>query len=756
MVEPPGSTYLDPNAADEDHAAALESGWEAIIRPAGGKEFRENVQLYHEIGNESETNAVQRKDGSFLPLVDPHTDAYRPGTRAMNYRSEPFFDRLERAPRQEAHAYGSYTFGDPATPMPRGYQGDPTKFRILHAGSEMFHVFHMHGGGIRWRFNPVADPTWNYADTGLNKHPREQTNSERLDSQSFGPGESYNLEIEGGAGGVQQGAGDFLFHCHIAEHYVAGMWSFWRVYDTRQPEFAPLADRTAPPVPVTSAQLVGKDVGSPGHKTRLTAANLDAWIRPQLPPKGISSGTQDASVWNWTYVNAVKHLYLGEPERQENYPDYYNDPNQPGHPTALPVDTFVGHRPVILFNPVNGRPAFPLLRPHLGKRPPFAGNGHSGAPYLGESGATPKPDTGVDPWAERDDAICPAKQANGDPTKLRRFNVVAIEKAVKLNGQDTDPTGMVYALAHDKQAILNGDKPVQPLAIRSNQGECVAVTLTSELTDRNAAGHFSMVNMHIHHVQFDTQASDGVITGMSYEQAVRPYKIMDPQLTQDAQAGDTVLHLAKVTKFHVNAAIGVGLGTEGPDTAPDETVNPASGRGPEIRTIVAVDPAANTVTLDRGLEIDHPAGQWAGTEFTQYRWFPDVDLDNIFWHDHVDGIHTWAHGLVGQLITEPAGSTYHDPRTGDEVDSGAIVDIHTDQALAPAAGVNGSFRELALWTMDKGVAKTDDSMLNLRSAPLKYRGRSPLAPGDPLLASAPTSGETPTRHCHAPTRVTRS
>ena len=41
----------------------------------------------------------------------------------------------------------------------------------------------------------------------------------------------------------------------------------------------------------------------------------------------------------------------------------------------------------------------------------------------------------------------------------------------------------------------------------------MAVTLTSELTDRNATGHFSMVNMHIHHVQFDTQASDGVITG---------------------------------------------------------------------------------------------------------------------------------------------------------------------------------------------------------------------------------------------------
>ncbi|MEP7178483.1 MAG: multicopper oxidase domain-containing protein, partial [Pseudonocardiales bacterium] len=274
VVEPPGSTYLDPNAVDEAHGTALESGWESIIRPAGHPEFRENVQLYHEIGNENEKTAVLNSAGVPIPFIDPHTDAYRPGTRAMNYRSEPFYNRLELAPLQEAHSYGSYTFGDPATPMPRGYLADPTKFRILHAGSEMFHVFHMHGGGIRWRFNPVADPTYYYGDTGLNKHPIEASDSERLDSQAFGPGESYNLEIEGGAGGVQQGAGDFLFHCHIAEHYVAGMWSFWRVYNTRQSDFAPLADRTAPSWPVDSTKLIGRTYS--GQK--VTAANLASWI----------------------------------------------------------------------------------------------------------------------------------------------------------------------------------------------------------------------------------------------------------------------------------------------------------------------------------------------------------------------------------------------------------------------------------------------------------------------------------------------
>ena len=69
----------------------------------------------------------------------------------------------------------------------------------------------------------------------------------------MGPGESYNLEIEGGAGGVQQSAGDFLFHCHIAKHYVAGMWGFWRVFNTRQPDLVPLPDRAAPPQAVDSA-----------------------------------------------------------------------------------------------------------------------------------------------------------------------------------------------------------------------------------------------------------------------------------------------------------------------------------------------------------------------------------------------------------------------------------------------------------------------------------------------------------------------
>ena len=213
-------------------------------------------------------------------------------------------------------------------------------------------------------------------------------------------------------------------------------------------------------------------------------------------------------------------------------------------------------------------------------------------------------------------------------------------------------------------------------------------------------------NLHIHHVQFDPQGSDGASAGMVYDQSIRPYKIVDPQ--HDARRptpGDTVLRRSTTSsKFQEGVFIGVGLGTE----------------QIEIRQITAIDAGGEDASRSTRRSSARPrrAGQWAGTEFMQERWYPDVDLDNVFWHDHVDGIHGWGKGLVGQLIVEPKGSTYHDPKTGEEVDSGTIVDIHTTNPLAPGL-VDGSFRELALWTI--GDNPVTDSTLNLRAEPWSER-----------------------------------
>ena len=682
-VEPEGSTYLDPTSG-----LPLKSGWEAMIKPQDNAAFREFVKVYHEIGDEKAP--VYDRSGHPLPTVDPITEAYRPGSRAINYRSEPFMHRLERADNKKSSSYNSYTFGDPATPWMRAYVTDPTKIRIIHAGSEMFHVYHLHGGGIRWPQNPHADPDWSYAKTGLDKNPR-LGGTNRLDSQSFGPGESYTLEIEGGAGGVQRAVGDLLEHCHIAEHYVAGMWSFWRVYNTKQVNLKALPGRAQPPTPVDSAGLIGRTMPD---GTTITKDNLNDWISPLIPPRGVPQDDEDGSVWNWS-VDASDPdapVYLGEPEETENWPDLPDEVN--GH-RGQPGDEFVGNRPKILFNPVDGRPAYPLLRPNIGQRPPLTPNGHTGSPFLGENAMAAKK-SAVDPYAGREDGLCPQN------SPLRTFNMTTIQLPIRVSAQGTDPTGKIFVLNHDKADVLAGRKPAQPLAIRANIGDCVAITLVTELEQDGPAAHMPQSNLHIHHVQFDPQGSDGASAGMVYDQSIRPYKIVDPRMTAAADAGDSVLELESVSKFQVGVFIGVGLGTE----------------QMEIRKITAIDADAKTVTLDTPLVHAHASGQWAGTEFVQERWYPDVDLDNVFWHDHVDGIHGWGKGMVGQLIVEPKGSTYHDPKTGAQVDSGTYVDIHTSNPLAPGL-VTGSFRELALWTI--GDNPVTDSTLNLRAEPWSER-----------------------------------
>src|SRR4051812_8273521 len=414
-IEPAGSVYRNPTTGREQV-----SGWEADILPAQGKSFREGVKMLHEIGDDNEH--INDRNGREIPLQDDLTGGYRTVSFTLNYRSEPFANRLVGNPTEKSHSYSSYTFGDPTTPMPRGYLADPTKFRIVHSGGEKFHVYHLHGGGDRWRMNPHADTSYDYGDTGLLKDPpTTMSPSNRLDSQSMGPGESYDLEIEGGAGGVQQSAGDFLFHCHIAKHYTAGMWSFWRVYNTRQPDLLPLPDRLPLPQGVDSAALIGRTMPD---SSVLSKQNLASWVAPQLPPRGVTQNKQDATVWNYTVDGDT---YLGEPEDLTPAPDSTARYTDPAHPNRQPGDVMVGNQPKILFDPVTGRPAYPLLRTHVGVRPPFTPNGHSGAPYLGENATVKAPANTVSPWAGRADGLCPSGRTT------RTFNITAIEVPVREN-----------------------------------------------------------------------------------------------------------------------------------------------------------------------------------------------------------------------------------------------------------------------------------------------------------------------------------
>jgi manganese oxidase len=733
IAEPAGSTWMDPRTGQDRTSDVTWNSWEAIVRPPNEPAFREFNIAYHEIGDENfnlrrppregdPTGGTPDPDGNGapLPMVDEQTqaagggltNAYRPGGKALNYRSEPHFRRLAQLTAlgktqadllaDESLAYGSYMFGDPATPMPRSYLGEPTKTRLVHPGFEQLHVHHLHGGGDRWRQNPDADNT--DMAGGLKKVPIQNAKSIRLDSQTVGPEESYSLEHECGAGGCQQAAGDFLYHCHIAHHYIAGMWGFWRVFDTRQANLATIPGRTAAPAAVDSAGLLGRQIMGKTVVLRSALTNastqvaLEDLVESQIPPQGARLDDDDATVWNWTKEGNV---YKGEPEDTRVWPDYTS-------PTP-------GQRPTIMFNPTNGRPAWPLLRPHLGQRPPFSPNGHSGAPWLGETGSTQRPD-----------GLCPQN------APVRAYNVTAVSVPIQETLREKDANGEVFVLNEDKDALVSGanagTRVPDPLAIRSNVGDCVALTLSSEL---NPAVQ-EKVNMHTHFVQFDPQASDGVITGFSYEQSVFSDTRENRTASAATSAGATTMTVTNTDRLRAGIYIGVGVGR--PNI--------------EVRRITAIN--GNVLTFDRALANAHTAGEPVTVEFVQYRWFSDVDSGTVFWHDHVNGIKSWAHGLFGAHIIEPPGSTYHDPRTGAQVRSGNIVDIHTSGSVG--VGQSGSFREFMIFLgngrrgrpeltnpnfvgllgMNRNFGQEcEEGAINLRAAPIGERVPPGSTPADP-------------------------
>jgi hypothetical protein len=716
VVEPAGSQYFHAQLP----GVQIESGWEAIIVDPNGVDFREFVIMMHEIGNEK--YEILDVNDDKLPVVDPITGAYRPGSRALNYRSEPFMNRLALGglTPDKSLAYSSYSYGDPATPIPRSYLGEPTKTRIAHPGSEMFHVYHLHGGGIRWRRQPGVEPG-EFA-SGLQKVPTQNATTTRLDSQSVGPGEGYTLEHECGAGGCQQAAGDFLFHCHIGEHYVAGMWSFWRTHDTFQPDLAPMPVDVAytPPTIASSGTSVDLNGVVVEGKTLVPAASLvdpltevaiEDWVTTLLPPPGVSIDDADATVWDWVIDypggDLTQPLVLGEPETTATWPNY--------------ASTVPGQRLPVTFNLSNGRITWPTLRPHLAKRPPFAPNGHGGAAWLGEQSTATRPDgLCLDP------AVMPER-------RILHYPVTAIDTPVEIAPGEVDLAGKLYVLNEDVDAVRAGTEPAQPLVVRGNVGDCLRWILTSEQEDVNHGG-LAKVNIHNHFSQFDPQSSDGVITGFSYEQSVRPYSGEARTLTVAANPGDTTVEVTNVNRLRVGIAVGVGLAegmcdpvTGAPVADPDNADRPCT----EIRHIVDIN--GTTITLDAPLENVHGIGEAVGVEFVQYLWYADVDDGLVFFHDHVN-FDNWGHGLFGAFIIEPAGSTWNDPVTGAEVRNGPIADIRAPAGASVGVGQQGPFREFVAMVMNE-MSPGELSGINLRSAPLASRDAtfpfSSVTNGDP-------------------------
>jgi hypothetical protein len=395
-------------------------------------------------------------------------------------------------------------------------------------------------------------------------------------------------------------------------------------------------------------------------------------------------------------------VYRGEPETKEVWPGY-----RPATP---------GARPAILFDPRTGKLAYPLLRPHLGKRPPFAPN-HGPAPFLEpihQGTRLPRPGENG-PWS-----LCPAG------TRQKRFDVRSVVTSLDLNAKRelVDPTAQLFVLNGDKARVQKDNAARVPLAIRANAGEdCVDLTFASELEDDRENGFFSKANLHVHLVQFDVQGSDGVSAGYNYEQSVRPYAVEGERLTNAAAKGDRRLPLTSAARFQAGALVGVGMERR---------------KGFEVRRIVRVE--GKSLVLDEPLSESHPKGAVVSAEFVRYRWYPDAQFGTAYFHDHVNGLVSWRHGLFGALVAEPPGSTYHDPATGKPLESGPVADVRTKAPVS--ADVRGAFRELVLFLQDENPftksGEAPGGSFNLRVEPPGAREGDPsrrfssLAHGDPV------------------------
>ncbi|HIA14193.1 MAG TPA: hypothetical protein EYN74_04790, partial [Nitrospirales bacterium] len=648
--------------------------------------------------------------------------------KAINYRSEPF-DVREAQDADESLNYSSYDGGDPALPLLRSYTGDPTIWRLLHAGGEEHHIPHLHGMH-RWPRQPYAvrDPesgkhmTQMYLlglmnpdglglteqltrsavvlknrsnnpvksqDASLN-HQKSMV-SGKIDVEIIEPHTVRDMELECGAGSCEGEVGDFVDHCHIADHYTIGMWHFWRVTNVRQATLFPLPGRPLPPEPADSIGLLVNGTTLDGRKFCATDAegcpeieneefvNIDKWVRHLLPPKGVPEGCESENPRacphpghviacpsleglsgndllaahqcqlrgydpdHYDYTSRMvggQPLYLNNPDGPtfENFP---NKPNGQGEYGGIgddqgrfsnwkdtPIDSggddiaairanlpgpSPGQRPLLLFNPEDGRLAYPHHRPHRGHRPPLpgppladdSGSAHTGAPFLGEI-STMAP--GTDPMTApksalgtRPAGVCPQN------APARSYDIVATvvqgQGAVFNRFGDSDPNAAIHVLANDEGELHAGTRQPHSLVVRANVGDCVDIQYRNHLTDANPIQEeFSKANMHPHMMHFDVQASDGVIIGMNYEQSIRP--------SMDAFAGINV-------------------------------------------------PGGEEICCE-----DRPALRQ--NEFTRYRWYMDIEM-MAFWHLHLQGIFGFNMGLTGGTVIEPRGSKFVDRITGEPI-----------------------------------------------------------------------------------------
>jgi hypothetical protein len=556
------------------------------------------------------------------------------------------------------------------------YINDRVKFRIIHTGTGVSHVHHLHAH--QWVHSPNSE------------------GSTYLDSQMINPGSAYTLEITfNGGGNRNKTVGDSIFHCHFYPHFAAGMWALWRTHDvyevgspfqtTKFDQLSRYKTRALPdgeiaagtpipgliPMPTIMMPLMPgavalQAVPNPNGGTSPVGYQAVADTSdPQRKNPGFPffipgvAGTRaphpplDFAVENGAILDGglPRHILLnGRITEEQHSPLNFTKNYDKVNAYELPEDGTPVEKVAMDFHAQCFHPSFtPEGLASSATRAGYRTNGlppKSGAPYA---------DPGLVPRNEN------VQPTDNDPgfqckpiDKWRRYKAAVIQTDLVQNKKGWHyPQARFLTLWEDVLKNIRSEVAQEPFFIRANTEEGVEYWHTNlvpdyyELDDYQVRTPTDIIGQHIHLVKFDVTSSDGAANGYNYE--------------------DGTLSYGEVAELvpHINDCGGLAnsLATIGP-------CNP--GNTPNRTKLTLKAPPASICPASEMNKA--PCNEWMGAQTTVQRWYADpLDHENlngtrtlrtVFTHDHFGPSTHQQTGLYAAFVVEPENSKWFQSETG--------------------------------------------------------------------------------------------
>ncbi len=220
IAEPLGSTYTRDPAYSCWYCNPPEKQTSATVTKADGTSFREFVVAFQNWVN------LRYADGSAVRNLSQNEDAEESGSKAFNYRTEPFWFRFGYPPETLPQVVGARTDlwmatsnnligADPQTPIFKAHAGDDVRFRMVHpGGNDRNSLFAVHGHV--WQQEPYIH---NSTEIGNNT-----TTLWEGAHMGVGPTDHFDAVLQNGAGGAFKVTGDYLYRDQASEQFSNGMW----------------------------------------------------------------------------------------------------------------------------------------------------------------------------------------------------------------------------------------------------------------------------------------------------------------------------------------------------------------------------------------------------------------------------------------------------------------------------------------------------------------------------------------------------